>query len=124
MNLVRPLTFLLTSGVFFGTAMAADNATSATASGQFRIPLVQTGSAASSLIASASSADTPVILRMGPRGQRVDLSPFAGVCFTMRSYKVKPTERLRDDDNGGAGYSTCQMGSKFRVRSADGPPSK
>jgi hypothetical protein len=104
--------------------MAADNATPVAASGQFRLAVVQPGSNAFSLIAPAGRPDESLIFfRMG-RGQRIQLIPFAGVCFTMRTYKVKPAERLRDNESGAMGYSTCQIGSNYRIRSADDPPSK
>jgi hypothetical protein len=46
------------------------------------------------------------------------------VCYTMRSYKVKRTERLADNENGGRGYSMCEMASSYRVRSADAKPTQ
>ncbi len=42
------------------------------------------------------------------------------VCYTMRSYKVKRTERLDDNQSGVRGYSTCEMASSYRLRSAEG----
>ena len=123
MKLVKLFSFLLTLAAFVGTATAADDTTSAAASGQFRIPIAQTRSGASSLIA-PHDTDAPVVVRMGPRGQGIELSQFAGVCFTMRSYKVKPTERLRDGESASTGYSTCEMGSNYKVRSVDEPPVK
>ena len=42
------------------------------------------------------------------------------VCYTMRSYKVKRTERLDDNQSGLRGYSTCEMASSYRLRSAEG----
>ena len=42
------------------------------------------------------------------------------VCYTMRSYKVKPTERLDDSQHSLRGYSTCEMASSYRLRSAEG----
>lgn len=41
------------------------------------------------------------------------------VCYTMRTYKMKPTERLRDQQNLFRGYSECEMASKYRIRSAE-----
>ncbi len=40
------------------------------------------------------------------------------VCYTIRSYKVKPTERIKDDESMAAGYSTCEMSWAYRIRSA------
>jgi len=40
------------------------------------------------------------------------------VCYTMRTYKLKPTERIRDQENF-RGYSECEMASDFQIRSAE-----
>jgi len=120
MNLLKPLSILLlTSIVFLGTAMAADNEPPAGASEGFRI--VQSGPGTFSQTAPDSKVDDSVRGLMKPSGRRGELGPLAGVCFTMRTYKVKPTEHFRDNESGWAGYSTCQMGSDFRVRSVHGP---
>ncbi len=42
------------------------------------------------------------------------------ICYTMRSYKVKPKERFAENESARAGYSTCEMASAYRLRSADG----
>lgn len=41
------------------------------------------------------------------------------VCYTLRTYKVKPTERIRDHENPLQGYSECEMASDFQIRSAE-----
>jgi hypothetical protein len=41
------------------------------------------------------------------------------VCYTMRTYKVKRTERLTDRQRGRRGYTTCEMAGNYRLRSAD-----
>jgi hypothetical protein len=41
----------------------------------------------------------------------------ANVCYTMRSYKVKRTERLNDNESGVTGYSICEMASTYKLRS-------
>jgi len=46
------------------------------------------------------------------------------VCYTMRSYKVKRTERLADNETDHRGYSTCEMASSYHVRAADGQAKK
>jgi hypothetical protein len=46
------------------------------------------------------------------------------VCYTMRSYKVKRTERLADNESGHRGYSTCERASGYHLRSADTPAKK
>lgn len=123
MNLCKPLGVLFTSVVCLGTAMAAENVTSATAPGQDRIFLVQEGAGTFSMTAHSGMPDNAYVFRT-ERGQRVELNPRAEVCFTMRTYKVKPTERLREGESGSMGQSTCQMGSNYKVRSADIPASK
>jgi hypothetical protein len=42
------------------------------------------------------------------------------VCYTMRTYKVKPQERFAENESARAGYSKCEMASAYRLRSADG----
>lgn len=123
MHLIRPLSFLLTAVVFLGTAMAADDIPSAATSGQYRIPIVQSDSGASSIVVLDGRTDAPFIKYMRTR-QPIDPTPLAATCFTMRTYKAKPTERLRDNESGSTEYSTCQLGSNYRIRSADGPTSK
>lgn len=60
---------------------------------------------------------------LSPRSLRPDSN--ANVCFTMRTYRATPKERFVAGENGLKGYSTCQMGSKFQIRAADGkPPAK
>ena len=49
----------------------------------------------------------------------VSLATDGEVCYAMRSYKVKPTERLRDYENFSRGYSECVMASNFQSRSAE-----
>ena len=41
------------------------------------------------------------------------------VCYTMRTYKVKRTERLTDRQRSLRGYATCEMAGNHRLRSAD-----
>jgi len=54
------------------------------------------------------------------RGHGLSLAEVNGdVCYTMRSYKVKATERIRDHENLFQGYSECEMASDFQIRSAE-----
>ena len=102
-------------------AVAADNQTSpvsdqnyqlqgglfsenAAAPGQFGLPVLS--------LADSVKAERTRRTRMG-------INPDANVCFTMRSYKMKRAERLANNEHGLTGYSTCEMGSSFRLRSAD-----
>jgi len=41
------------------------------------------------------------------------------VCYTMRTYKMKPTERTRDHENLFRDYSECEMASNYQIRSAE-----
>jgi hypothetical protein len=41
------------------------------------------------------------------------------VCYTMRTYKMKRSERVRDHDNLFRGYSECEMASSYQIRSAE-----
>ena len=131
MSFVKPLRFLLVFifAVSWKAALAADQETSLGASQRSRYANAQAHSSrgdpfALSLLAPGGKSDDAFTVRTG-RGQRIELSPFAGVCFTMRSYKVKRTERLRDDESGVRGYSTCEMGSNYQVRMTDDdPPAK
>jgi hypothetical protein len=40
------------------------------------------------------------------------------VCYTMRTYKVKRTERLKDEETARRGYASCEMGAQYHFRSA------
>src|SRR5579864_2409069 len=63
------------------------------------------------------NSDLPALKKTDPGSY--SLSDLNGdVCYTMRSYKVKRTERLRDDQSGRRGYTTCEMAASYRVRSA------
>lgn len=41
------------------------------------------------------------------------------ICYTMRMCKVKATERLKDNETGRRGYTTCQLARDYQIRSAD-----
>jgi hypothetical protein len=41
-----------------------------------------------------------------------------GVCYTMRMYKVKATERLAGGESASRGYSTCELARNYQIRSA------
>ena len=111
------LSFLFTALVFLGSTTATDHATSAAAYRLSRI--LESQSTHGTFFYIASSGKLNAAAHAGLGQPPILLSPFAGVCFTMRTYKVKPTERLQDGEIGLRGYSTCQMGSKYGVRSAD-----
>jgi hypothetical protein len=49
---------------------------------------------------------------------RVPLNAANGICYTVRMYRVKSTERLSDSESGMRGYSTCQFAGDYQVRSA------
>ncbi len=119
MRLLKPHAFLLIFALSASTAMSAQDAASPADPTQFRIPVENPDPGAISLTAWGKSYESAIAQL--DQAKRIHLSPFPGVCFTMRTYKVKPAERLRDNESGSTGYSTCQMGSNYRVRSADVP---
>jgi len=49
----------------------------------------------------------------------VPLNASNDVCYTLRTYKVRRTERLSDNENGQRSYTTCQFAADFQFRSAD-----
>jgi hypothetical protein len=66
-----------------------------------------------------------ILAEAKPRGsnrQPATVIPLAklddGVCYTMRTYKVKRTERLSDGETGTRGFSTCELASNYQFRSA------
>jgi len=62
---------------------------------------------------------------LAPDVRRINIPlMFAAGCYTMRIYKVKRTEHLRDDDSGLRGYSTCEPGRQFQVRTATATSSR
>jgi hypothetical protein len=121
MDLVKPLSFLFFVLFSLSTARAADPATSAARSGQAPISLVPADSGVKDLAAPEGKVGAQVILRTE---KRILVKPFAGVCFTMRTYKAKPTERFQDGESGAMQYSTCQMGSDYELRTAGDAPAK
>ncbi len=57
-----------------------------------------------------------------PDASSQTLNSQGNVCYTMRSYKVKRRERFAENESGRASYSTCEMASAYRLRSADRVP--
>jgi hypothetical protein len=51
-----------------------------------------------------------------------ELSVQTTSCYYMRLYKVKPTERLADNESASLGYSTCQLAKNYQFRSAVAHP--
>jgi len=41
------------------------------------------------------------------------------LCYTMRTYKVRPSEHMQENQSGFLGYSSCQQAPTFQFRSAD-----
>jgi hypothetical protein len=41
-----------------------------------------------------------------------------GLCYTMRLYKLKRTERVSEGETVSRGYSTCELASNYQFRSA------
>ena len=78
-------------------------------------------------VANLPVAQRPVLLRefnsakprLGAPGRDEMRLPGEDLCYTMRTYKMKPKERLKEGESASAGYSICQMASNYRFRSAD-----
>ena len=102
-------------------AVAADNQTSPISDSKYQLQggLFNESAAGPGQLGlpAFSLADSVKAQRTGRT--RTGINPDANVCFTMRSYKMKRTERLANNEHGLTGYSTCAMGSSFRLRSAD-----
>lgn len=82
---------------------------------------------AAQLLRQNRNASQPIVSWHTEPGQTLRLTPntLAAGCYTMRIYRVKRSERLQDGDTGRRGYSTCEPGGNFQVRTATavGPPS-
>jgi len=128
MRLLRPLFFLLIAAYSAGTAMAADGEAEKAVSFDFRNGIVGTSGEVKN--SQADSFDYASLLlsprknilprKLGSRSPGIALDANGDVCYTMRSFKVKPKERFAESEDASAGYSTCEMASSFRVRSAYG----
>ena len=112
--------FLFAALVFLGSSPAAGHSTYSTDSLGLRMLMVQSAPGEVYRIAPGGNVQVPVFRP----GQPLLLNPYAGVCFSMRTYKVEHTEKLQDNFNGTRGYSTCRMGSDYRVRTAVTPTLK
>jgi hypothetical protein len=64
--------------------------------------------------------------KVDPNRPPVEDKPLAkldhGLCYTLRMYKVKPTEHFGNGEGGVRGYSTCESASRYEVRSAIAHP--
>lgn len=74
---------------------------------------------ANAAVASLSSQTaSPVLATDRSPSARPKLDPLNSGCFTMRVYKVKRTESVKDGESATRGYSTCEPGFQFQVRTA------
>jgi hypothetical protein len=116
MTLARPL-FLVFA--LAGTALAAENPSASTSSDSLQIAITQAVEQPSGLIYSVAKArvdgQPPVA---DPPLAKLD----GNVCYTMRMYKLKPTERLSDGERVSRAYTTCEMASNYQYRSAVAHP--
>jgi hypothetical protein len=122
MIFLRSLVLLLAAAT---CGFAADQ-TAANAS-----PLASPGQTAVAPWFSGMKQVSPVVKFANPSyrfkpGRHIPVSSFAAlrgdVCLTMRSYKVKRTERWSDDEFGRPRYSTCEMARNYDIRNSDGKP--
>jgi hypothetical protein len=123
---LRPLGYILGAALSVGVAMAADGDSQKPAATDTQNGMAVGSDEARNLVTDAfnyalfqvpSQKNTA---KLTPRSRGIPLANDRDVCFTMRTYKVKPKERFADGEEADAGYSTCQMASGFRVHSADG----
>ena len=113
--------FLSCALVFLGSSPVAGRLNFAAGALQMRMKIAQIAPGEVNRVPPRGNAIAPV----HSVDQPLLLNPHSGVCFTMRTYKVKPTEEWQDSFNGGnQGYSTCRMGSDYRIRDAATPASK
>lgn len=86
--------------------------------------LLVPGAASHDVVLDADGADPDVRDRVPhPRfgRQALNLADMNGnVCYTMRTYRMKPAERTRDHENLFRGYSECERASNYQIRSAAG----
>ena len=94
---LSPLPLLLAFSALTTCTIAGDNLSSQTTSSQ----------------ADAGPHRTAPLLGLSLAG------PNGDVCYAMRTYKVRPTERIREHENFFRGYSECEMASNFQIRSAE-----
>src|SRR5690349_17160930 len=119
MTFLRSLVFLLAASA---CALAADPTT---------VSVLAEGSQAASAPAApwfgGMKHVNPAVTFASPASRfrsnvRSPVSTFAvlrgNVCLTMRSYKVKRTERLSDNESGMRGYSTCEMARNYDIRTS------
>lgn len=133
MKCARPLFFLLALLTFATAALAGDAGKSQTPAtpkeGQVPGDLFGPPASIASLLMgpSRSSAQADNGFRLltahpaGPNQQpfRDSLATLDhGLCYTLRMYKVKPTEHLPDRNSGRRGYTTCELAKNYQVRSA------
>ncbi len=115
MRWLRPLFCTLIAGLSVCTAIAADQSQPGTL--ELNNGLLASSGEQSQLFKSVP--DNSFFVKGKPLYGAVQLSPNGDVCYTMRSYKVKPREHFAEGESGRAGYSTCERASAFHFRSAD-----
>jgi hypothetical protein len=119
MTLAKPLFLAVLLGGIASSVLAADSTQSQTLSNSPQdatsAEIAQAVADPSGLIFSVAELPTlnhPPIAR--PPLAKLDDS----VCLTLRIYKVKRTEHLSDEDTGERGYTTCELGTNYQLRSA------
>ncbi len=113
---LRPLFSLLIVGLCINSAKAADQTSESVVSDLQSGLVVMSGE--QSPLPESTLDNSAGARRMRNYGV-VELDTSGNVCYTMRSYKVKPREHFAEGESGRAGYSTCERASTFRFRSAD-----
>jgi hypothetical protein len=126
MCLLRPLLYLLLAALSAGSAMAGDADSQNPPALSLKNGLVADSGGVKNSVADVlnyeRSSQPPLRANSWKRKLRsreMALDANGDVCYTMRSYQVKPKERFEEGEDSGVSYSTCQLASSFRVRSAD-----
>ena len=121
----RRIQLLLVIAALTSGAFAADEQKISQPAGSAQSPVSQSAIVSadlrvgSSSIVSDSREPSPADARSDRKlTWRVPPNAANGICYTVRMYKVKATERLSDSESGMRGYSTCQFARDYQVRSA------
>lgn len=125
MTSVRPLFFLLAISFFASSAFAAGDGSDARLSNGS----VENLTVDPALFGQTAQTNTSDLFFLKDE-TRLDLKTPAGRprsavlndgdCYTMRMYKLKRKEHFANGESGPRSYSTCELASKYQMRTAIG----
>lgn len=120
---MRLLLILFLLAVLSSISFAADQEPSSSSSSEAQVSppsliLSDSDSGLPSRTNSSQSSERDARWNRKPSWQ-IPLNSAGDVCYTMRTYKVKATERLSKNEKGTRGYSTCLFARDYELRSAD-----